>query len=112
LSIFYILKGRHGIIKANSIHLVCITLLSIIFINFTNAQNGVPEDSISISKMRLNCPIVDTGQTGYYNKSREINYPRPGKPFYGQDAQYEDNVASYLDNGDKTVTDRNTGLMW
>lgn len=38
--------------------------------------------------------------------------PKPGTPFYGQDAFYQTNEPKYKDNGDGTVTDLNTGLMW
>lgn len=57
-------------------------------------------------------PIVDTGQNRCYSDSREIPYPKKGEPFYGQDAQYTANSPSYSDNGDGTVTDLVTGLMW
>ena len=56
--------------------------------------------------------IVDTGQETCYDNSREITPPQQGEPFYGQDAQHEGNGPAYLDNGDGTVTDLNTGLMW
>ena len=56
--------------------------------------------------------IVDTGQDRCFNNSREITYPREGAAFNGQDAQYESNPPAYKDNGDGTITDLNTGLMW
>jgi len=56
--------------------------------------------------------IVDTGQTKCYNNSTEITAPSPGQSFYGQDANYTGNTPSYTDNGDSTVTDLVTGLMW
>ena len=56
--------------------------------------------------------VVDTGQTKcYYNRS-EITCTQPGRAFYGQDAQYQGKQMSYQDNGDGTMTDRDTGLMW
>jgi hypothetical protein len=55
---------------------------------------------------------VDTGQGTCYDNSSEIICPPPGEAFYGQDAQYQANPPSYRDNGDGTVTDLNTGLMW
>jgi hypothetical protein len=58
------------------------------------------------------CVIVDTGQVKCYNNSQEISYPRRSGSFYGQDAQYVMNPPAYTDNGDGTVTDLNTGLMW
>ncbi len=59
-----------------------------------------------------NYPIVDTAQTSCYDQSREIPWPHPNQRFYGQDAQYQGNGPSYLNNGDGTVTDQVTGLMW
>ena len=56
--------------------------------------------------------VVDTGQTAFYNDSQEIPEPLTGAPFYGQDAHYDGTQPSYNDNGDGTVTDLNTGLMW
>ncbi len=57
-------------------------------------------------------PIVDTGQGTCYNNSELIDCPAEGAAFYGQDAQYTGNTPSYTDNGDGTVTDNVTGLVW
>ena len=99
-------------IKINSILLVCTTLFLIIPVNLTYAKEKLSQEPVSIGKKGLNNPIADTGQVKCYNNSREIPCPKPGQPFYGQDAQYEGNVPSYRNNGDGTVTDLNTGLMW
>ena len=99
-------------IKTNSIILACITLFIIISVNSRNAQETTLPDPVSISDKELRCPIVDTNQSQCYSNAREISCPEPGKPFYGQDAQYKSNVPSYRDNGDGTITDLNTGLMW
>lgn len=56
--------------------------------------------------------IVDTGQTNCYNDSAVIAAPAAGQPFYGQDAQIAGHQPAYTNNGDGTVTDLNTGLMW
>jgi hypothetical protein len=56
--------------------------------------------------------IVDTAQIRCYTDDREIQYPKPGADWFGQDAQYAGNAPSYKDNRDGTVTDLNTGLMW
>jgi hypothetical protein len=56
--------------------------------------------------------VIDTGQTACYDDSSEIVCPGEGQPFYGQDAQYDGNQPAYQENGDGTVTDLNTGLMW
>ena len=57
-------------------------------------------------------PIVDTGQTRYFDDAAEITAPAAGAAFYGQDAAYTGLQASYADNGDGTVTDDLTGVMW
>jgi hypothetical protein len=57
-------------------------------------------------------PLPDTGQTKCYNNTVEIPCPAQGQPFYGQDAQYHGPAPSYTDNGNGTVTDNNTGLVW
>ena len=56
--------------------------------------------------------LVDTGQTNCYNAAAFIAAPQLAQPFYGQDAQYSGRQPSYKDNGDGTVSDINTGLMW
>jgi hypothetical protein len=56
--------------------------------------------------------IVGTGQTGCYNTSREIAPPKPGQPFYGQDAQHPGPQPIYRNNGDGTISDMTTGLTW
>lgn len=57
-------------------------------------------------------PIVDTNQELTYGNTSVIGEPNPGSSFYGQDAQIDGNQPSYVDNGDGTVTDLVTGLMW
>lgn len=56
--------------------------------------------------------LSDTGIDKCYNNSTQIPCPSPGQPFYGQDAQYEGRQPAYQDNGNGTVTDLNTNLMW
>ncbi|TWT82588.1 hypothetical protein CA13_40510 [Planctomycetes bacterium CA13] len=56
--------------------------------------------------------IVDTGQLRCYDNRDEIVYPALGEAFFGQDAHYQSNAPAYKDNGDGTVSDLVTGLMW
>ena len=57
--------------------------------------------------------IVDTGQTKCYDNQNEIIPPKPGQPFYGQDAQFHHHPASYTLGADGlTVHDNVTGLTW
>ncbi len=57
-------------------------------------------------------PIVDTGITECYSDSAVIKQPKSGQDFAGQDACYKGRQAAYKDNGDGTISDRVTGLMW
>ena len=57
-------------------------------------------------------PIVDTGVSDFYNNNAIITAPIVGQSFYGQDAHYNGNQPSYTNNGDGTITDNITGLMW
>jgi hypothetical protein len=57
-------------------------------------------------------PIVDTGQLHAYDDRSAIEFPKAGNPYCGQDAQYTANAPSYKDNGNGTVSDLVTGLMW
>jgi hypothetical protein len=63
---------------------------------------------------KLSCtyPVVDTGQTLFFDNLGTIPRHLPGQPFFGQDAHYSHNAPSYTDNGDGTVTDNVTGLVW
>ncbi len=56
--------------------------------------------------------VVDTGQTTSYGEQGAIAHPSPGQPFHGQDSQNSSSQPSYQDNGDGTISDLNTGLMW
>ncbi len=57
-------------------------------------------------------PIVGTAQSTFFDNNAEISEPQQGDPFYGQNANYPGNTPSYTDNGDGTITDNVTGLMW
>ena len=55
----------------------------------------------------------DTGQEYCYGESGgSIPCPEPGDPLFGQDGNYRGTQPSFVDNGDGTITDQNTGLMW
>lgn len=64
------------------------------------------------SRTKGNYPIVDTGIKTFYSDREVIAEPGPGDPYFGQDAHFQDNTPSYTDNGDGTVIDNITGLMW
>jgi hypothetical protein len=100
IEIIFILMLLLGIISASS---GCTQEQEELLYLFNNSQTTATQD---------NYVIVDTGQNSCYDNSEEISYPEPSESFYGQDAQYYSNQPSYQDNGDGTVTDLNTGLMW
>jgi hypothetical protein len=57
--------------------------------------------------------LPPTGQTACYDAAnREIACPPRGRPLYGQDAQFAKARLNYRDNGDGTVSDLATGLVW
>ncbi len=73
---------------------------------------GIVTVSNLSAKSVANYKVVDTGQTKFFDATQQIEQPKKGEAFYGQDAQYTGNVASYTDNGDGTITDNVTGLIW
>ncbi len=61
----------------------------------------------------LSFPIVDTNQNQCYSLSGVMkSCPSHGQSAFGQDAQYQGNQPSYVNNGNGTVSDEVTGLMW
>lgn len=57
-------------------------------------------------------PIVGTYQTSFYDNQSSMTEPSLGQDFYGQNAHYPGNTPQYHNNGDGTITDLVTGLMW
>lgn len=78
---------------------------------FFLALNSILTCSIAVAEA-LDYPIVDTGQNLCYSTSGPIAFPSSGQAYYGQDAQYRGSAPVYRDNGDGTVSDLTTGLMW
>lgn len=56
--------------------------------------------------------IVHTGVRDFYDETSLINEPSISEDLYWQDAGRVMNKPSYTDNGDGTVSDNITGLMW
>lgn len=67
---------------------------------------------MNIASAQVTYPVVDTGQETFYDSITTIPTPLVGAAFYGQDATYAGNQPSYTNNGDGTVSDNVTGLMW
>lgn len=56
--------------------------------------------------------VPDTQQGSCFDSRSLVTCPREGDPLYGQDANYAGPAASYTDNGDGSVQDNVTGLVW
>lgn len=60
----------------------------------------------------LTYKVVGTGQTNSYNNTGIITLPTEGQSFYGQNTNHPGNTPAYTDNGNGTITDNVSGLMW
>ena len=88
--------------------LLVLALLALAGTACTESPNN-PEDNLpDISGF----PIVGTAQNTAYSNTTSISTPSMGEDFYGQNANYPGTVPQYVDNGDGTITDMVTGLMW
>lgn len=79
---------------------------------FTIACNIDDDSTIIENNSITGYKIVDTDVSEFYNNTSTISEPGIGESFYGQDATYIINSPSYTDNGNGTITDDITGLMW
>ncbi len=92
--------------------LLVITIMVLILTSCsTESQKNVSESEKPI-KSFYSYAIVDTGQNLSYDDEGIVITPEKGEAFFGQDAQYIGNQPSYTDNGDGTISDNITGLMW
>lgn len=64
------------------------------------------------SALEIRQLVPDTGQNRCYNHFGPVPFPKAGSRFFGQDAHYRTNPMIYRDNGDGTILDLVTGLMW
>jgi hypothetical protein len=71
-----------------------------------------PEPQCSTVVVPVSYPVVDTEQDQCFDVQVEITCPEQGELYYGQDAQVLGNQVDYTNNGDSTITDNVTGLMW
>ena len=87
-------------------------LLSSVSVSCSDGKKAVESSTTDGPAETTGFAIVDTDQETCYGSSTAIAAPQAGEAFFGQDAQYTGNQPSYTDNGDGTVTDNVTGLMW
>ncbi|MBI4789724.1 MAG: DUF1566 domain-containing protein, partial [Chloroflexi bacterium] len=97
---------RHNLFSIGSKAVLLLGVLTLI------ACSATTIGAQTIASVTLSYAIVDTGQTHCYNNTQQIVCPQTSAAFFGQDAQYSGNAPRYQDNGDGTITDLTTGLMW
>ncbi len=68
--------------------------------------------NLAFSKESPSYAIVDTGQSNYYNNNSYTTKPQTNDAYFGQDASYLGFQSNYTNNGDGTISDNITGLMW
>ena len=112
-------KGKRAMKKLAGL-LIGLILMSVILVavvgcsssggGTSGSSDSSDDDPVSLAS---GYPIVDTGQTKCYDDDgSEITCPSAGEALFGQDAQFDGNQPDFTDNGDGTVTDNVTGLMW
>jgi len=90
-------------------------ILSLVLIVSCSTTNDEIIDEVTLPDIittEYNYPIVDTGVTNFYDNTSIITSPTKESSFFGQDASYQGNQPFYTNNGDGTITDNVTGLMW
>lgn len=94
--------------------LVSVLLLAMTVFTGCDKEDETTSDPISTELEVNNYLMVASGQTTTYDADGDvISGVAQGDALYGQDAHYlKGETMSYQDNGDSTVTDLNTGLMW
>ncbi|SLM31989.1 conserved exported hypothetical protein [Desulfamplus magnetovallimortis] len=79
----------------------------------TTTSASIDEQEENNEHEEAKYPIVDTGQTTFYDDNNQIPVPLQGDAFYGQDAQFNSNQPNYSVGSDgQTVKDNVTGLTW
>ena len=111
---------RKSIVELGKIALVILSVFLIQACNITKDKKDTNTvNNITIGKNIVETlpnisgyAIVGTNQTASYNNVSEVSKQQLGDDFYGQNANYPGNKPEYVNNGNGTVTDMVTGLMW
>lgn len=104
--------------KRNTVLKVMSSLLSVALLigcEETNLSDDIDDGNDAELELSIsNYLLIATGQTTLYdNDGAVINTLGTEDALYGQDANFQNGEEmSYQENGDGTVTDLNTGLMW
>jgi hypothetical protein len=94
-----------------SISIIALTSIWFLFIGCSESSTQVANNGGNLPNI-TGYQVVSTNQSLFYDTSNVISAPSLGNSFYGQDAQYTRNEIQYQNNGDGTITDMITGLMW
>lgn len=114
----YTLNGETNTMDTEAIIIDGRTMVPVRFVSEALGMNvgwNVSEQKVTITKAEakdLTYPIVDTQQGLTYSDLVPIEAPAEGQAFYAQDAQYTGNVPNYTDNGNGTIIDNVTDLVW
>ena len=92
--------------------LIAILLITACNKNDDSSLDEEQDNNTEFPVMEKPYTIVDTGTKAFYSNSNIISSPAEGQAYYGQDATYNGNQPSYTNNGNGTITDNVTGLMW
>jgi hypothetical protein len=76
------------------------------------ASEPAAAQSASAESTSHSYQMVDSGQIACYDNNQLVACAGQGAAFAGQDGNYQGAAAAYQDNGDGTVSDLNTGLIW
>ncbi|OOB78336.1 MAG: hypothetical protein BEN18_07620 [Epulopiscium sp. Nuni2H_MBin001] len=83
------------------------------FMAIALATSLMATPTLFASEYTGNSKVVTTGQTTSTDKDGNIIETTDSyDAYYGQDADYDSLEFSFTNNGDGTITDNNTGLMW
>jgi hypothetical protein len=91
---------------------VCIALAVIVGMAGCMNMGKQSDETASEVAQAKRYTLVDTGQSETFNNDGETINTAKGQAFYGQDGDYQGTPFRFVDNGDGTVTDLNTGLTW
>ncbi|MFA9423905.1 MAG: DUF1566 domain-containing protein [Sedimentibacter sp.] len=114
----YTINGESNTMDTEAVIIDGRTMVPVRFVSEALGMNvgwNASEKKVTISKAEskdLTYPIVDTEQGYTYSNLERIEAPAEGEAFYAQDAQYTGTLPSYTDNGNGTVSDNVTDLMW
>lgn len=106
------MKTQTSSTQSGKLKAILILFVAITSVSFSSCQK---EDENTNQELIVNNYVmVATGQTTLYdNDGNVISNLNEGDALYGQDANYKNGKEmAYRDNGDGTITDLNTGLMW